>query len=97
MKITHLLALAFTVSLASHTLAAQDNDNANDHAKDNSELADQWMNYLASDERQGRLTGSTENTEVQSWLIERFKEIGLQKIPEQDSYLQKFTAHNRDG
>lgn len=97
MKITHLLALAFIVSLSNHTLTAQDNDNANDHAKDNNELADQWMNYLASDERQGRLTGSTENTEVQSWLIERFEEIGLQKIPGQDSYLQKFTAHNRDG
>jgi len=93
LKITHVIAMAFSLSLASNNLLAQNNDSE----AGNNELADQWMNYLASDDRQGRLTGSTENTEVQSWLIARFEELGLQKVPGQDSYLQKFTAHNRDG
>lgn len=65
--------------------------------KSSIQLADQWIHYLAHDDRQGRLTGSEESQEVQQWLIERYQQIGIQTLPQRGSYLQKFTAHNRQG
>lgn len=72
-------------------------DNSKTSRSNNVELASAWMDYLASDERKGRLTGSDENSEVQNWLINKFKTIGLETVPGQDSYLQKFTAYSRKG
>jgi hypothetical protein len=82
------LALSTSVSLA---------DNSETTKSSNIELATEWMDYLASDERKGRLTGSDENSEVQEWLIDKFETIGLETVPGQDSYLQKFIAYNRKG
>ncbi|AOE50747.1 M28 family peptidase [Kangiella sediminilitoris] len=73
------------------TLASEKSEN-----KDN-QLAQQWINYLAHDDRQGRLTGSEENLEVQDWLVERFKELGIKTLPGKDTYRQPFTATDRQG
>lgn len=94
MKITRKIGLALglafssSISLADASITTQPS---------NIELATEWMDYLASDDRKGRLTGSNENSEIQEWLIDKFKAIGLEKVPGQDSYLQKFTAYNRIG
>ncbi|RDX35294.1 peptidase M28 [Kangiella sp. HD9-110m-PIT-SAG06] len=106
MKIITIFTLLLGLATISNIAAAEDKQEPRQHNsssqqnipnKDNITLATEWLEYLASDDRQGRLTGSSENSEVQEWLIERFKQIGLQKVPGQESYLQKFTAHNREG
>ena len=63
----------------------------------NEQLAKQWIDYLASDERQGRQTGSKQNSQVQEWLIKHFETFGIKPLPGKDSFLQKFTAYNKDG
>ncbi|GAA4361784.1 M28 family peptidase [Kangiella marina] len=94
MKTLHTFIASFTLLLATNTALAGSSES---DVSDNVELADAWMNYLAADERQGRKTGSSDNLQVQQWIIQRFKDIGLQTVPGQDSYLQKFTAHSRQG
>lgn len=93
MKLLTSIAIALSLSLNLSTAIAKEAA----AAPNNEQLAEQWMNYLASDELKGRLTGSDENSEVQDWLIERFETIGIQKLPGQDSYLQKFTANDKEG
>lgn len=66
-------------------------------SQSNTEQAQQWMHYLAHDDRQGRLTGSEESEAVQQWLVKRFTELGIKPLPKQEGYLQPFTATNRQG
>ncbi|NVK21864.1 MAG: M28 family peptidase [Kangiellaceae bacterium] len=66
-------------------------------AKSNYELADEWMNYLTSDEMQGRKTGSPQMLEAQQWLIQQYQEIGIQPLPDQADYKQDFLAQTKDG
>lgn len=94
LKMTTIKTVILGLCFGSSLVLANDNES---QAKSTIQLADDWMNYLAHDDRQGRLTGSVENTDVQQWLIERFEDIGIEQVPGQDSYLQKFTAHNRKG
>jgi hypothetical protein len=92
LKLFTTTVLALSLSLNITVSSAEEKE-----LSENEQLATQWMNYLVSDERQGRLTGSEENSDVQSWLIKRFETVGLEKLPGQDSYLQKFTAYNKKG
>lgn len=84
-----LLACGLMSSLQAHDTGSQD-----DHTI---KLATEWMQYLTHDDRQGRLTGSEENLEVQQWLIEKLKQLGLKPLPGQESYRQSFTATTRSG
>lgn len=57
--------------------------------------AKQMMAYLVDDNKLGRATGSAPMSEIQDWLVERYKEIGIKTLPSSRTYRQKFTAKTR--
>ncbi len=52
--------------------------------------AKQMMAYLTDDNKLGRKTGTKPMLEIQGWLVNQFEQIGLQPLPETNSYLQTF-------
>lgn len=52
------------------------------------------IQYLASDELEGRETGTIGNEKAREYLLKRFKSLGLEK--EDDSYFQPFTFETED-
>lgn len=57
----------------------------------------QMMEYLSDDNKLGRETGTVQMLEIQQWLIEQFKSIGLKPLVGTDSYLQAFEVANKTG
>lgn len=55
------------------------------------EHAQEWINFLASDELKGRKTGTPEMKKVHAWLEQRFTAIGLQPLPDAETYRQEFS------
>jgi len=88
-----LLSLTLAVFSLSRTASA---NNVPQSAKEaRVEHAQQWINFLASDELKGRKTGTPEMKQVHAWLEQRFKAIGLKPLPETDSYRQEFSFEHK--
>ncbi len=58
---------------------------------------EQWVEYLASDEMQGRANGSEQMKEAADWIARRFDQFGLRPAPGQESYLQEYSLSRWDG
>ena len=52
------------------------------------ELAEKHLKYLASDDMQGRDTGSPEIRRAASYIADTFKEYGVETVPGKNSYFQ---------
>ncbi len=90
MKSVLVSSLAVLLGLAlSNTASANNVPQATEQAR--VERAQEWINFLASDELKGRKTGTPEMKQVHAWLEQRFKAIGLKPLPETDSYRQEFS------
>ncbi|MBD3654089.1 M20/M25/M40 family metallo-hydrolase [Kangiella sp.] len=90
MKSVLVSSLAVLLGLVlSNTSSANNVPQATEQAR--VERAQEWINFLASDELKGRKTGTPEMKQVHAWLDQRFKAIGLKPLPETDSYRQEFS------
>ena len=90
MKSVLVSSLAVLLGLAlSNTANANNVPQATEQAR--VERAQEWINFLASDELKGRKTGTPEMKQVHAWLEQRFNAIGLKPLPETDSYRQEFS------
>jgi hypothetical protein len=59
------------------------------------ETLNNWLTFLASDEMKGRDNGSPEIEKAAQWLAEKYKELGLQPVPGQESFFQEYTVISR--
>ncbi|WP_417445356.1 M20/M25/M40 family metallo-hydrolase [Kangiella sp.] len=87
-----ILAALLSLTLSSTTLA---NNVPQSTEEARVEHAQQWINFLASDELKGRKTGTPEMVKVHQWLEKRFQAIGLKPLPETDSYRQEFSFQRK--
>lgn len=55
----------------------------------------EWAHYLASDEMNGRQSGSPEMEKAAKYIIDQFKKAGLKPAPGMDGYLQEFSFESR--
>jgi hypothetical protein len=87
-----LLAVSVWLPVAAHPAAAQV------AATTDLDLR-QHVTTLASDEFEGRLTGSTGEAQAANYIVERLQEIGARPLPGQTGFRLpfEFTAGTRDG
>ncbi|ACV25795.1 M28 family peptidase [Kangiella koreensis] len=94
MKSVLVSSLALLLSLTiSETVNANNVPQSAEQAR--VERAQQWINFLASDELQGRKTGTPEMDKVHAWLEQRFTAIGLKPLPAADTYRQEFSFERK--
>lgn len=54
-----------------------------------------WISYLASDKMKGRANGSPEMKTAADWIMEKFRENGLQPVLGNGGYIQNYIATGR--
>ncbi|MFN0205059.1 MAG: M20/M25/M40 family metallo-hydrolase [Planctomycetota bacterium] len=98
--ITFLFSIiAFTAAFAPSVLRNEKKPDAADLEAAKQILADELkrdLTFLASDELEGRLTGSPGEKKAAEYLAKRFEELKLDKSGEKKSYLQQVDAGRLD-
>jgi hypothetical protein len=92
MKLTRVLLLLFLVLINPVASGQEANEKQllNYFHTINSEEMAEWMNYLCSDEMNGRLAGTPEYMKSAGWVAEKLKAWGIKPAGDKGTYFQMF-------
>lgn len=90
------LALVLLLVCFSKQTQAQPDSKQNEYIVKAGDLKE-WVSYLASDEMNGRASGSVEMLKAAEWIASRFSEYGLKPLCDTNSFFQEYSIETRNG